>query len=59
MEDVMKNVFSSKICGRSMIPKKWSYDITRHLQLFQMQRNVTIMTYLGQLEKVLSIEKRY
>jgi len=42
-----------------MIPKKWSYDVTRHLQLFQMQRNVTIMTCLGQLKKVLLIEKRH
>ena len=55
----MKNVFSSKIRGRRMIPKKGSYDITRHLQFFQMQGNVTIMTCLSQLEKVLSIQKRH
>ena len=54
----MKTVFSSKICGRRIIPKKWTYDITTHLQFFQMEGNVTIMTCLGQLEKVLSIEKR-
>ena len=41
-----------------MIPQKWSYDITTHLQFFQMQRNVTIMTCLGQLEKVVLIQKR-
>ena len=41
-----------------MILQKWSYDITTHLQLFQMQRNVTIMTCLGQLEKVVLIQKR-
>ena len=38
-----------------MIPQKWSYDITTHLQFFQMQINVTIMTCLGQLEKVVLI----
>ena len=39
-----------------MIPQKWSYDdITTNLQFFQMQRHVTIMTCLGQLEKVVLI----